>query len=190
MEENDFILNKVLFDEISHHFEILEVIDSTNHDLNFEQLDEKIKSFKDFSFGAKQRILFYYQDLSFYQNLVNGPSVFLYNLYQILKKYNIPPEFVILITNHYGINKEIEQLNLSMQYSLTKIIETSLWYDFPIIEKIHEKNVTSINSRKEFLFTCLNNMERIHRNYTLCCLKENNLINNGIVSYRFKNEHN
>jgi hypothetical protein len=70
-----------------------------------------------------------------------------------------------------------------MNYSINKIIETSLWFYFPDVESIE---VEDCDLKKDFLYTCLNNAERIHRNYTLCCLKEKNLLDRGIVSYRFK----
>lgn len=181
------LLNSVI-DEISSKFEILETFDSVDYDHDIDLLDSKIKSFSNFVFDSNQRILIFYQDTGYYQDLTYGSSVFLNNLYTILKKYSIPSEFIIVFSNHCGISKELEHLNLKTGYTINKVVETFLWYDFPEIEKIHELKNYNANCKKDFLFTCLNNIQRIHRNYTLCQLKEHNLLGQGIVSYRFKNE--
>lgn len=180
-------LNLKLFQEIQKKFEIICVIDSFYYDSDVKKLENVVKNFKDFSFSHNQRILIFYHDTGFYPELTSGTSIFFYNLYLILKKYQIASEFLIIFTNQFGLKKEIDLLNSKTNYTIKNIIETSLWFDFPTVEKIKDfaENHNFIKDQK-FLYTCLNNIERIHRSYTLCKLKENNLLDNGIISYRFK----
>lgn len=179
-------LYHTIYNDISSRFQILDIIDSVFYDyLHPDELEEKIKVFKDFTFKENQRLLIYYQDTGFYQNLNSGCSVFFYNMIQLLSKYNIPPEFVIIFTNHYGLKKEIDLLNSIFDYSLEKIVEISLWHDYPKPDQVHELKQHNNDSKKTFLYTCLNNVPRVHRLLTLCYLKEKNLLEKGIVSYRF-----
>ena len=74
-----------------------------------------------------------------------------------------------------------------MQYhfKLENVIETLLWYDFPKNDDIIFYKNQNLEFKNDFLYTCLNNVQRIHRSYFLSQLKENNLLDKGIVSYRF-----
>ena len=179
------IINKNVFDEIEKKFKVLAVIDSIDYINNLKHLDSQLKEFSNITFEITDRILIFYQDTGYYIDLNHGTSVFFNNLYTLLCKYNIPPEFIIIFTNHYGLKKEINTLNKKLKYSINNIIETSLWYDFPTLEKINEVTAHPLIFENKFLYTCLNNAPRVHRNYTLCQLKENHLLNSGIVSYRF-----
>lgn len=182
-------LSKVLETKIKENFEVLEIINLFGYTSkkDFVDLENKINKYKDFVFSDKQIILFLSEDTFFYPDLDNGCSTNLHNLYIILKKYNIPSDFVFVFTNHYGLKKEINLLNEKMFYEIPikNIIETPLWFDFPTAKNIEsfENQKTSFNNN--FLYTCLNNAQRSHRSYFLCQLKEKKLLDNGIVSYRF-----
>ena len=179
-------INQDVFSIIKKRFNILSIIDSFYYIDNFEKLENQIKEFNNTNFKKNDRILIFYQDTGYYIDLIYGTSVFFNNLYTLLIKYNIPSEFLIIFTNHYGIKKEINILNKKMNYSINKIIETSLWFDFPSLKQIDKIRSESLCFENNFLYTCLNGMQRAHRNYTLCQLKEKNLLDLGIVSYRFK----
>lgn len=178
-------INKVLYKKIIENFEIVKVIDTVYYDHSNELLESTIKNFEDHIFADNQRILIFYHDTGFYTDLTFGTSIVLNNLFFLLKKYAIPQEFIIFISNHYGIKKELDLLNNKYGYSITKIIECALWYDFPTYNEIVAAENLLLEFENEFLYTCLNNIERIHRSYSLCQLKENNLLNHGIISYRF-----
>ena len=178
-------INKTLYKKISEKFEILKIIDTVDYDHDLELLENAIKNFENYEFFSNQRLLIFYHDTGFYNDLTTGTSVILNNLYCFLKKYNIPPEFIIFISNHFGIKKEIELLNRKTGYTITKIIETALWYDFPLYDQIIDSEKLALEFKNDFLYTCLNNIERIQRSYTLCQLRDKNLLPRGIVSYRF-----
>jgi hypothetical protein len=178
-------INKTLYKKILEKFEIIEIIDTVDYDHNNELLESTIKNFENYVFVNNQRILILYQDTGFYNDLTSGTSVVLNNLFFLLKKYKIPQEFIIFISNHYGIKKELAQLENKTGYSISKVIECSLWYDFPTYDQIVATKNLLLEFENEFLYTCLNNVQRIHRSYSLCQLKENNLLNHGIISYRF-----
>ena len=182
-------LYHTIYNDISDKFQILDIIDSVFFDyLHPDELIEKIKVFKDYEFKENQRLLIYYQDTGFYQNLNSGCSVFLFNLLQILQKFQIPEEFIIVFTNHYGLKKEIDCINSMIDYSLNKIVETSLWHDYPNVNQIKEAIHQNHNDyKKTFLYTNLNNATRAHRVLALSYLKEKKLLNKGIISYRFNN---
>lgn len=180
-------LYHTIYDSISSRFQVLYIIDSVHYDyLHPDILEEKIKIFENFTFKENQRLLIYYHDTGFYQHANNGCSVFFFNLFQLFKKFNIPAEFVIIFTNHYGLKNEIDQLNSIIDYSMTNIVETSLWHDYPLVNQIKESQQHKQDIKKTFLYTCLNNAKRVHRVLTLCYLKEKNLLEKGIISYRFK----
>jgi hypothetical protein len=181
-------LCKTLLSKIKEKFEILEIIDFHLYpDEIFLELENLIKKYQDFSFKQNQIILFFYHDTSFYTELKEGCSTVLNNFYILLNKYNLPPEFLYILTNHYGLKKEIILLNKRMQYhfKLENVIETLLWYDFPKNDDIIFYKNQNLEFKNDFLYTCLNNVQRIHRSYFLSQLKENNLLDKGIVSYRF-----
>lgn len=183
-------LDKNLFNELCQKFQIVDIIDSIYYDKSngLENLEQKIKQFENIRFEPTQRILVYYHDTGFYKNLSSGSSVFFWNLVQLFKKFNVPPEFIIIVTNHYGIKKEIDYLDSIFNYSINKIIETFLWYDFANPTVVRETNVSNKKEKRNFLYTCLNSRVRTHRVLTLCYLNEKKLLEKGIVSYRFKNE--
>lgn len=170
---------------LNQKFQCLEFFDSVDYDQNPKLLNDKIKKFHGHAFSSIERIIIFYHDTGYYQNLINGCSFFLENLYEILKYNDIPGEFVMIITNHYGIKSEIDLLNRKKNYTIKQIIETSLWYDFPDYQKIQKISNKKLIPDIQKLYTCLNNIQRNHRNYTLCKLKENKLLEKGIVSYRF-----
>ena len=181
---NTETINTETINEIKKKFNVLAIIDSMMY-VDIKDLDAKIKKYNNKEFKNNDRILIFYQDTGYYLELNSGTSIFFNNLYEILRKYNVPSESVIIFTNHYGIKKEIDLLNKKMTYSINKIVETPLWYDFPKPETVDNIMSQSQISTNEFLYTCLNNVQRVHRNYTLCQLKKKNLLELGIVSYRF-----
>jgi len=178
-------INKALYKKILENFEIIKVIDTVEYDYDNKILESAIKDFENYVFVNNQRILIFYQDTGFYNELTSGTSVVLNNLFYFLKKYSIPQEFIIFISNHYGIKKELDLLESKTGYAISKVIECSLWYDFPTYDQIVAAENLSLEFENEFLYTCLNNVQRIHRSYNLCQLKDNNLLNHGIISYRF-----
>jgi hypothetical protein len=179
------VLDPLVVEILEEKFKLLSTIDSFDY-CNHCDLDDELVKYKNHTFLDKEKILILHHDTGFYQDLNSGTSVFLQNLFLLLEKYSIPSEFLIFITNHYGITKELELMHLKSGYCINNVIETALWYDFPPTNFIDDILDQSMNFEYDYLYTCLNNVQRIHRNYTLCQLKENDLLSDGILSYRFK----
>ena len=146
-----------------------------------------LSSYKNHSFDRNQRILILHHDVDYYDNL-NGNGYTLYNFLQIVREYQIPTEFLIVVTNHFGITKEIQDLCSSI-FNLTPLltVETPLFPE--LIDNSLFNNVAVEFKKPETLFCCLNGLFRSHRILTLFYLKEKNLIDKGMISYHFKNEN-
>jgi hypothetical protein len=164
-------------------YEILKVITDLD---NLEVLEEKISQFQDFVFEKNQRIVIILDDTQYYSSLTQGTGFFLHNLFQLLKGYNIPEFFVLLLTNHHGIEPEVEFLNKTTPYNLTNIIlNDSIWVDGcpnpSTVDNIMNQN---FNYNYEYLYSCVNHRHRRHRSYTVCRLANENLLDFGLVSLR------
>lgn len=125
-----------------------------------------------------------HHDTDYYPD--NGVGNNIYNLFRLLARNSVPLEFVIMFTNHYGIKSEISNLcrHITNQPP-PRVVYTALWYDFP---NDLENLLPMVYQNIEYLYTCLNGVERAHRVLTLCYLNQNDLLSRGMVSYHFKNE--
>lgn len=168
---------------IRSKYKILEVIDLFIFDdvrYNIDDLEKNIAKYQQYEFQHNQRIVVLHHDTDYYINC-HTPGFMLHNLVTLIKKYNIPQEFFILLTNHYGCQRDIDKLNNNIEDNLSmKVIYTSQWFDFPN-EFAHEIKLQPI----EKLYTCLNGVQRIHRTFTLALLQETQLLEHGIISYHF-----
>lgn len=172
-----------VLDAIKARYEVLSVIDLFDYDSELDSLRAVLSKFNNFEFNLLHRIVILHHDTDYYID-PRSSGFTMYNLFVILKEFQIPTEFLILLTNHYGIEGEIRNLEWQTNFSKgTKVIYTSLWYDFP--DQIR-------NEPTEYhpgaLFCCLNNIGRSHRLLMLCFLKEHKLLSKGMVSYHFNNE--
>jgi len=173
-------LRKEVIDIVESRYEILDIISLLEYDSQLDKLDQLLSKYNNYTFSFNQRILITHDDTDYY--ISNScPGFTLYNVFVLLHKYSIPHEFLIIFTNHYGIENEITQLSAQICNSDSpKVICTSQWYDYSDV-------VLPSNQLPEIknLFCCLNGVNREHRLLTLCCLKEHNLLNQGTVSYHF-----
>jgi hypothetical protein len=174
-------IKQSVLDIVNARYEILEIIDLVQYDYQLDKLDQLLSKYNDYTFLNNQRIIILHHDTDYYiSNNSQGFTIF--NLCILLNRYQIPHEFLIMFTNHYGIENEIAQLSSQIcNCRPFKIIYTSQWYDYPDSESINNSQVVSIKN----LFCCLNGVNRAHRLLTLCYLKKNNLFNLGTISYHF-----
>jgi len=175
------LFHKAVDKILSNKFNIKLYIDSIHYDYDYDRLDNDVRALADYEFQPNDIIILAIQDTCFYSNCNYGLNAYLHNLYTILKKYDIPTEFLLLLSNHYGIDKEIETMNSLFMYDIIRVHCTPLWYDFFIDDIDIEDNISSI----DYLYTCVNNTSRAHREYTLCKIKEEGLYDEGIISHRW-----
>jgi hypothetical protein len=174
-------LQKKVLDIITKKYKILEIIDLVFYDYQITKLHELLSKYENYTFAPDERILILHHDIDYYVSS-NVCGFTMYNLVSILHQLNIPNEFLIMLTNHYGIKKEIQnQFNTFSNSQAFKVIYTSQWYDFPENIIIEEPKP----SRFQKLYCCLNGIQRQHRMAMLCNLNEKSLLDQGIISYHF-----
>jgi hypothetical protein len=180
-------LKKEVLDIINSQFEVLETIDLFDYDFQLDKLEELLSQYLSYNFKHNQRIILLHNDTDYYVSAKTAGFT-LYNLFLLLRKLKIPTEFLILFTNHHGIHQEITMLaDQICNSSAIKTIYTELWAHFPNPKDIPPLNIYPNNSI-DYLFSCLNGCNRIHRLLTLCYLKEYNLLSKGMISYHFNSE--
>jgi hypothetical protein len=177
-------LRKEVIDIVESRYEILDIINLFEYDSQLDKLDQLLSKYDNYTFSFNQRILITHDDTDYY--ISNScPGFTLYNIFVLLHKHSIPHEFLIIFTNHYGIEDEVTQLSAQICNSdPPKVIYTLQWGD-RVIDFSHVELPSNQLSKVKNLFCCLNGVNREHRLLTLCYLKEHNLLNQGIVSYHF-----
>lgn len=178
------IIHPEVIDLVESKYHILETINLYDYDSNPDSLFALFKKYQDYTFNPNERILILHHDTDYY--IQNTPGFTLYNLILILSHLFIPGEFLIMLTNHYGIETEVNlQYKLLSGLTPLKVIYTSLWYDFPF----NYPPAQPKSQNPETLFCCLNGIQRHHRMILLCFLKEKGLLNKGMISYNFGIRH-
>jgi len=168
---------------IKQKYQIVKIIDLVNYDLNPESMANMLALYFNAEFTHTQRLVVLHHDTDFYPG---GHAVgnTIYNFLRLCSNYIIPLNHIIFLTNHYGIESEIKSAARQIcNDDGINVICTSQWYDFPNNTQNNDllDNIDITN-----LYCCLNGTRRQHRVMTLCMLQEYNLLNNGIVSYHFK----
>jgi hypothetical protein len=177
----DISIKQEVLDIVKDRYKVLEIIDSIRYNDQLEKVDQLLSKYINHTFSSDERILILHHDTDYYIS-VESTGFTLYNLCMLLKKNQIPHEFLIMFTNHYGIEKEVAHLSEQVcNSSPFKVVCTSQWYDYSD-QQISNNSVPVI----ENLFCCLNGVNREHRLLTLCYLKEHDLLSQGTISYHFK----
>lgn len=189
-EVNDF--TKTLYPDvlklIQEKYQVCDIIAPNFYAHRIDQLIERLAKYQNFVFESNQRLIVIYQEIDYYPSLTSNGNM-LFNLFRLLADFNVPCEKIVIITSHYGVEKEISTLARSMcNADSPLVICTGLWggeyapsdvLDFYAESPIADVPITS-------LYQCLNYRKRGHRLLTLCWLKELGLVDQGILSYHFK----
>jgi hypothetical protein len=178
-------LHQKVIDLIEKKYRVLTYLDLLYYDGRLDQLNQILSDYQDYVFLPEERIIILHDDTDYYANAESIGNT-IYNLFKLMNKYNIPMEFVIVLTNHWGIETEIEKLSQTILNSQSpRVIYTALNFDFPEnldnLPKLEYQNI-------DHLYACLNGVERAHRVLTLCHLQHHDLITQGLISHHFKNE--
>lgn len=162
-------------------YEIIDEIDIFSIVPFPQQVAHLFKKFQNYTFKPNQRLVITHIDVGFY--LRHCPySLNLYNLFHILTYYDIPTEFVILVTNQ-KMDKEVECLSKIFNTAPFKVI--SSFYN--IVQTIPSGMVnTGLDSDLiEYPYISLNGVPRPSRFMLLSMLKNKDLLDKGIVSWNF-----
>lgn len=174
-------------DIIKEQYHIVDIIDLADHDLELDSLVKTIKMFESATLMSNQCLVVLHQDTDYYVNL-NSVGNTVYNFFKLCAYFSLPLEKVIFVTNHFGAENEIEKLARELCNSNPpKIIYTAQWWDYPLPNDIPDSMPAS--QHIDYLYCCLNGVGRQHRLFTLCTLKDNELLEYGMLSYHFNNEY-
>ena len=178
-------LKPSVIDIVSKKYQILEIVDLYQYDSKLDELHDLFLKYQNYVFNFNERIIILHHDTDYYVSL-DTAGFTTYNLIAILSKFNIPTEFLIFFTNHYGIKSELNQLSQQAgNSSPLNVIYTSLWHDFPNVEQLP---AVSQNSSISYTYCCVNGVQRNHRVAMLCNLKAAGILEQGLISYHFSRE--
>ena len=181
------LLTKKYFDKLNNTFDILDIIKFTEFDTDFSVLENRLTAIKKDHYLPNERIIIEHFDTDFYHHrLVYGLN--LYNLIETIRKIDIPFFTIMLITNHFGIKKEID-----------KILKNHNKEDFITVIETFITNTHYTNSIDEFdiavdkiSFSAMAMLgaSRSHRVALYHFLDSNNLLDKVEVSLRGSKEKN
>jgi hypothetical protein len=178
-------IQQSVIDLIASKYQIIQILDLVKYCGDPEALALDLEKYYNYTFDCNQCLLILHHDTDYYPS-PKGVGNMIYNLMRLFANFLIPLDRVIIVTNHYGIDKEIIKVaDTICNSNAPKVIYTSQWYDFPTIDQISKLVPTEVTVN--YLFCCLNGVQRQHRIMTLCMLAEYQLLDNGIISYRFGN---
>lgn len=160
-------------------YDIVGELDLMEYGCSITAMYSKLKSFYKNSYKHNERILIYHYDTDFY---VDKTGTTLHNLLLCLSDLDIPLEFCIFLTNHYGIASEIENspvLNESTSKNLS-IFENN----YTLLQSAQQATETDIDIGSiKYPYICLQGSRRYHRLLFSCGLKDRGLLDKGLVSW-------
>ena len=168
----------VIATHLKEKYNIIAEIDLLELDSNPQRLYHDLKQAYRERYEPNDRILIYHYDTDFYYT--DGPGFTISNLMTCLNSLDISVNFCLLLTNHYGISNEINQLSNN---DLDMLIFEN---NYQLMQTDPDPDPVDINIdkiRKPYI--CLNGAQRSHRILFLSYLKEYQLLDSGILSWHF-----
>lgn len=107
----DNLLTDKYFNKLSSHFNILDVINFQDFDYDFNVLKDRLTELNQESFDTKDKIIVTHFDCDYYDSNFFKFGLNLYNFFSVIDEICIPHFAFIICTNHFGISKEIEEIN-------------------------------------------------------------------------------
>jgi hypothetical protein len=171
---------------LNKKYSVLATYNLDQYDGQMSLLYHHLHQFQDYAFSPREKIIFYHFETNFY---VNNLSLQLYNFQMILNQLKIPRFACILLTAHYGVDKEISNLEDQFSCDSTKMQVWTSSYVQILSNPIPEKNNKSDHECIKYPFLCLNGTQRVHRIMLLCLLQKYNLLDQGLISYHFSKKN-
>ena len=182
------IISSAFIEALSTKFNILDVLDVTEFDSNFNILVNRLLKTKKEHFAPKDRYLIGHVDTDYYlPDCPYGLSTF--NLVRTFLHNDIPLNTLIFLTNHPGIKKEFELLipKEMHKHNFPTIIDDGLTICNTVRLGLNQQecsvDVSSIVKHGVSMF----GVNRIHRNMLYNMLVERNLLDAYAVSYKGNN---
>lgn len=159
-------------------FNIVAHVNFLNFDSNFSKLEEWLLAVKKDCYSPNDRILVEHFDTDYYfRDFPYG--LYLYNLISAFKNLDIPLFTLLLVTNHFGIKRELDRL--VGEDHLPTVIET-------FISKLHyTENYQDVNINADNIIipaVTLMGQHRSHRNALYHFLAENKLLQHIATAIR------
>lgn len=170
-----------MFKIIDTFFEYDKIFNLLDYDHDMSLLYSELLTLKKDAYDSNYRFIFLHWDTDYYINNTQ-PGILLRNLQRILVALDISNYFCLIIT-HQDIRSQLEQLRLEEttdNVSIDCII--TMLQDFNFKQCNPELNAHLIEKK----YLTLNRLRRFHRTFLYSCLKDKNLLDQGIVSYASK----
>jgi len=166
-KKTDHELTDKYFNKLSSHFNILDVINFLAFDRDFNVLKDRLAELNQESFGEKDKIVITHFDTDYYDSNFLKFGLNLYNFFSVIDEMNIPHFVFVICTNHFGISKEIEEINknhdpddkpivietfLSSKHYCSEVVN-----DIPVnIESIQRPALSMMGARRSHRFALYN----------------------------------
>ena len=179
------MISSGFIDALSAKFNILDIIELTEVDNDFELLVTRLTKTKKTHFDSKDRYLVGHLDTDYY--LPSCPyGLGMLNLVRTFLHNDIPLNTLILLTNHFGIKRELEILipKEMHEHNFPTIIDDCILVaNMPRLGLNQEEcNVDEVSIENHGI--SMLGEARIHRNMLLYQLLERNLLDTYAVSYK------
>ncbi len=164
-------------------YNILYHTNTLNFDENFDILEQNQHLVKKDFFSPKEKILIEFFDTDYFDPDILNHGLILYNIFTIAKIVDIPLHVFIFVTNHFGIQKDINSILKDHHINDRPIvIETFLR------QQVYNSNVVQDFqiSAKDIKFPAVSMMgaNRSHRHALFNWMKTNNLLDRIKVTIR------
>ena len=181
IEKLNYYIDKRVIDLIESKYEVLEYIDVHKFMPYPDLLNELFASYARFEFADNQRIILLDHETDYYPSS-DSVGFTMYNVIVLLAFHNIPLKNVILFSNIYGLQEEINKLTQELYNGENlKVINTVLWNYYR--DDSGYTDINPDNLKIEFLYCCPNRRNRLHRLLTVAYLNYHNLLDKGIVTW-------
>jgi hypothetical protein len=176
------ILRKDLCEELESKYEILDsfvMISGTP-----ENITQWCDRWKNFIFSSNQRLIIINDDVDFYIH-TTSEGFGNYNFFKCCQYFDIPTDYILYVTTHVGIHKEVFNLCNRLNLSNPTVIET---YNFSrMMPKINIQNIGFNENLIDRVYIFPAGTQRNHRVILLCQLAQLNILDQGHISYHFDN---
>ena len=175
--------------ELEKKYSILQYIDFSASKSCVDRMAQDIKSSQRENYKPNEKIVVLHYDTDFYMSGPFSIGINLYNFLTIINYLGISPSVFIILTNHYGLNKELENYyknhysNFDIKNDWFNVLENNFIEghspEYDLVEHIVD------HEQIAYHYSCLNGAGRTHRKVLLTALAESDLLDKGMVSWMF-----
>lgn len=174
------MLNHTAVSILKKYFVFDEIFDLLEYDFNMNELYNKLKELRKDCYDLNYRFIFLHYDTEFYTS-PDYIGLTIINLQKILESLDIPNYFCLILSQQDlqpACNRAKEYFAPNDDCSIT-VIKNFL--HTPIQPIVTDVELNEKNIQKHYV--SFNNVGRFHRRILMALLRDNNLLNLGLVSY-------